>query len=276
MITQEIAFFSTLPSLSSTSSNTSSNDTDITWHPGTWIRRPLDCLFFNEQINLYYHHAIAINDEYIIEVGVVDETDDENRATKRALLLKQGCYIVIKAYETFTDITVPKHVRYLIEEYCLMTGQCCVSRIDSKKGWQIYRQPKSFCDGIIIVKRALDDFHTGIKYDLTNNNCESYVNKWWNNRLISHQSKSAIKWGGLVFLGFILSTFSLVAKKGYGHKKKECDAAKKMYHLVRDELRKEGVDTAALDTASNNITRVLYFYIYTNNYRHRINNIIYS
>ena len=118
-----------------------------------------------------------------------------------------------------------------------MTAECCVSRIESKKGWQIYRQPKSFCDGIIKVKRALDDVDTGIKFNLTNNNCESYVNKWWNNRIISHQSKSTIKWGGLVFFGFILSTFSFLAKKGYDHKKEECDA-------------------------SNNITRILYVYAY--------------
>ena len=100
------------------SSKASDNDNEIPWHPGTWIRRPLDNPLNNTLLmKAYYHHAIAINDEYIIELVVVDETDDENRATKRALLLKQGCYIVIKAYETVTDITVPKNVRYLIEEY---------------------------------------------------------------------------------------------------------------------------------------------------------------
>mmetsp|Transcript_1661 Transcript_1661/g.2174 ORF Transcript_1661/g.2174 Transcript_1661/m.2174 type:complete len:461 (+) Transcript_1661:75-1457(+) len=250
-----MSFFSGLSPNSSRSLKsleTSSNDTDITWQPGTWIRKPLDSLFLNKYLNLYYHHAIAITDEYIIEVRVVNR--------ERRLIGKE-CR-VIKAFERISDCFVPNCVRNLIEKYCLVTafdinGQCCVSRIESKKDWEIYKQPKSFIDGIIVVNRALDDVDKPIEYKLTTNNCEVYVNRWWNQQLPSHQMKSTIKWCGLVFLGFILSTYTFTVKEGNSYKAKACEAAKAMFIHVANELENEGARKAqikALQTAADNIT----------------------
>ena len=270
-----MAFFSVLASQSSKSSKStkmSSNDTDITWHPGTWIRKPLDCLFFKKQINLYYHHAIAISDEYIIEVGVVDgESKRLIAASKSTSLIGQGFSVIIKVFERVSNYTVPNGVRNLIEEYCFanifdINGECCVSRIESKKDWQVYRQPKSFIDGVIIVNRALDDVDKPIEYKLTSNNCEVYVNRWWNQKIVSHQMKSTIKWCGLAFLGCILSAYTFMIREGNGYKAKACEAAKGMFIHVANELKNEGAGTAqikALQTAADNINRVLYFYIYT-------------